>query len=147
MKHEEDCRWEMTTLEECGYRQTHHYCPHPEHACSCVKVPVSDHEPYGTCDWGDCNEEAVRWRYGDQEHGHLPVCYEHSLEAENTRLREQAEALSEALEAIIADGPICSAEDAELCHFCEGTDAHGHAGGCAWVLGQAALRAYREAKP
>lgn len=67
-----------------------------------------------------------------------------AVHAENARLREQAKGLTEALEAIIADGPLCSAEDAELCHFCEGTEAHGHAGGCAWVLGRTVLRAYKE---
>ena len=93
MNHEANCRWQMTTPEECVYRRTHHYCPHSWHACSCVKVPVSDHEPYGTCDWGDCNEEAVRWRYGDPEHGHLPVCLSHSLE-------QQAEAMQRAFDRI-----------------------------------------------
>lgn len=39
MKHDPDCRWELTTLAECEYRDTHHYCPHPEHACNC-KVPA-----------------------------------------------------------------------------------------------------------
>lgn len=26
-------------MRECEYRDTHHYCPHPEHACNC-KVPA-----------------------------------------------------------------------------------------------------------
>ena len=33
--HNQNCRWEKTTLEECEYRVTHHYCPHPEHDCTC----------------------------------------------------------------------------------------------------------------
>ena len=34
-EHRADCRWELTTPAECEYRQTHHYCPHREHACTC----------------------------------------------------------------------------------------------------------------
>ena len=34
-KHTEDCNWEKTTPEQCEYKTTHHYCPHPEHACNC----------------------------------------------------------------------------------------------------------------
>lgn len=30
-------------------------------------------EPYGTCDWGGCDEVATTWRH-DDEHGWLPVC-------------------------------------------------------------------------
>lgn len=37
MKHKAECRWERTTDAECVYRATHHYCPHPEHACDCAK--------------------------------------------------------------------------------------------------------------
>jgi hypothetical protein len=33
--HTADCRWEQTSEADCEYRATHHYCPHPEHACSC----------------------------------------------------------------------------------------------------------------
>lgn len=36
MEHDKDCRWERTTNTECEYRDTHHYCPHPEHACNCA---------------------------------------------------------------------------------------------------------------
>ena len=36
-KHQSDCQWEKTTAAECEYRETHHYCPHPEHACTCKK--------------------------------------------------------------------------------------------------------------
>jgi hypothetical protein len=39
MEHSKDCRWQITTLEQCEYRDTHHYCPHPEHACTCPAVP------------------------------------------------------------------------------------------------------------
>jgi hypothetical protein len=35
MIHKPTCRWILTTNVECEYRQTHHYCPHPEHACDC----------------------------------------------------------------------------------------------------------------
>lgn len=33
--HDPDCKWEQA---RCEYRWTHHYCPHPEHRCSCVPV-------------------------------------------------------------------------------------------------------------
>lgn len=39
MEHSKDCRWNLTTLEQCEYRDTHHYCPHPEHACTCPALP------------------------------------------------------------------------------------------------------------
>lgn len=38
--HAPDCRWLLTTPDECSYRTTHHYCPHSEHACSCPPSPV-----------------------------------------------------------------------------------------------------------
>ena len=31
-EHTTDCAW---SLADCDYKQTHHYCPHPEHACTC----------------------------------------------------------------------------------------------------------------
>lgn len=34
-EHVSGCVWERTTKTECEYRDTHHYCPHPEHACNC----------------------------------------------------------------------------------------------------------------
>ena len=33
--HTEACRWHQTTPVDCEYRTTHHYCPHPRHACDC----------------------------------------------------------------------------------------------------------------
>ncbi len=35
MKEKKSCNWEKTTVEQCEYRNTHHYCPHKEHACDC----------------------------------------------------------------------------------------------------------------
>ena len=32
MKHNKNCNWEKSS---CSYRETHEYCPHPEHACNC----------------------------------------------------------------------------------------------------------------
>ena len=32
MNHDKDCAWEKA---DCEYKATHHYCPHPEHACTC----------------------------------------------------------------------------------------------------------------
>jgi hypothetical protein len=37
--HRPDCRWQQTTPGQCEYRQTHHYCPHAEHACTCLSPP------------------------------------------------------------------------------------------------------------
>lgn len=37
-QHTLNCRWEKTQPEESWYRETHHYCPHPEHACDCNKI-------------------------------------------------------------------------------------------------------------
>lgn len=36
MNHTSNCRWQLTTPEACEYRQTHQYCPHREHRCSCM---------------------------------------------------------------------------------------------------------------
>lgn len=33
--HKPDCRWMQVRPEQCAYRATHYYCPHPEHACDC----------------------------------------------------------------------------------------------------------------
>ena len=45
--HDPDCRWQRTTLEECEYRATHFYCPHPEHACNCAAPPDRVKSDYG----------------------------------------------------------------------------------------------------
>lgn len=37
-RHAVDCVWELTTSAQCEYRDTHHYCPHSEHACTCPEV-------------------------------------------------------------------------------------------------------------
>ena len=37
-RHEEDCRWNNVNPHDCQYRETHEYCPHPEHACNCELV-------------------------------------------------------------------------------------------------------------
>lgn len=34
--HDVNCRWRRTASTECAYRDTHNYCPHPEHACTCA---------------------------------------------------------------------------------------------------------------
>lgn len=31
--HAQECNWENS--EDCEYRETHNYCPHPEHLCDC----------------------------------------------------------------------------------------------------------------
>lgn len=38
-EHTADCRWEKTTAAECEYRETHYYCPHREHECTCPPPP------------------------------------------------------------------------------------------------------------
>ncbi len=38
--HLPDCAWEQTAPDECVYRDTHHYCPHSEHACTCPPKPT-----------------------------------------------------------------------------------------------------------
>lgn len=40
------CRWSVTTPEQCEYRQTHHYCPHPEHSCDCRPRQAPRSTPY-----------------------------------------------------------------------------------------------------
>ena len=35
MEHEPSCPW---VLADCEYKATHHYCPHPEHACTCPVI-------------------------------------------------------------------------------------------------------------
>lgn len=35
--------------------------------------------PWGTCDWGDCDEVADRWRWSEDHGGWLPVCGWHDL--------------------------------------------------------------------
>lgn len=37
-QHGADCAWERTTSAECEYKDTHNYCPHPEHACTCPQI-------------------------------------------------------------------------------------------------------------
>jgi hypothetical protein len=44
MNHVPECAWERTTLADCQYRATHHYCPHPEHACTCPPRPAAADE-------------------------------------------------------------------------------------------------------
>lgn len=34
-------------------------------------------EPYGSCDWGDCDRWATAWRLSST-HGWLPVCFVHA---------------------------------------------------------------------
>lgn len=44
MIHDDTCPWARTTPDECPYRTTHNYCPHPEHACDCDAGRVSANE-------------------------------------------------------------------------------------------------------
>ena len=39
MNHDKDCAWEKA---DCEYKATHHYCPHPEHACTCTPATDAD---------------------------------------------------------------------------------------------------------
>jgi hypothetical protein len=36
-----------------------------------------DEEPYGTCDWGYCDEPATVWRWSESLGEWLPVCPDH----------------------------------------------------------------------
>jgi hypothetical protein len=40
MTHVPACRWERTTPSQCEFRESHNFCPHPEHACSCPPTPA-----------------------------------------------------------------------------------------------------------
>ena len=40
-KHHKNCNWEKA---DCSYKKTHHYCPHPEHACNCKDLRYTDDE-------------------------------------------------------------------------------------------------------
>lgn len=51
MTHLPSCRWERTTLGECEYRDTHHYCPHEEHACTCPPRPPDEPRVVGLAAW------------------------------------------------------------------------------------------------
>jgi hypothetical protein len=42
-QHDKNCVWAKTTESDCSYKSTHHYCPHPEHQCSCIKVQYASH--------------------------------------------------------------------------------------------------------
>lgn len=33
--HLKSCRW---IFIECSYKETHEYCPHPEHGCTCLRT-------------------------------------------------------------------------------------------------------------
>lgn len=35
MLHHPKCIWQTLTPQECEFRATHEYCPHPAHACTC----------------------------------------------------------------------------------------------------------------
>lgn len=66
--------------------------------------------------------------------------------AENARLREQADALADALGGVTYSGPICYPEDGGRCHWCEGKEEHGHADYCDWIRADAAFRTYLGAR-
>lgn len=66
-----------------------------------------------------------------------------STEAENARLREQAKLLVGAFDDL-THGPLCFPEDSERCHWCEGTEEHGHSEECTWLVAVRKLNAFRE---
>ncbi|MCR4340267.1 MAG: hypothetical protein NUW01_10330 [Gemmatimonadaceae bacterium] len=71
-----------------------------------------------------------------------------SCRAENARLRAQAEVLATALEENLYADPWTTDEQEIHYGFCYACDANKaenrHAPDCPWVLGEAALRAYRD---
>ncbi len=97
-------------------------------------------------------EELEEWRSlwegtdnGQEGHPERMLATIDALQAENARLREQADALADALGGVTYSGPICFPEDGGRCHWCEGKEEHGHADHCDWIRADAALRTYREA--
>ncbi len=37
MHHTANCKW---ITANCSYKETHEYCPHPEHTCTCKETEV-----------------------------------------------------------------------------------------------------------
>lgn len=62
MKHYTNCNWEKTTNTECEYRDTHHYCPHPEHACNCKDLEA---HPMHKVDRNEDGKETVTTKHED----------------------------------------------------------------------------------
>jgi hypothetical protein len=61
------------------------------------KGPLSGYQhPWGTCDWGECDEPATEWRWSESDLMHLPVCDRHSAQSEVDTLRAALRRLSEA---------------------------------------------------
>lgn len=75
-----------------------------------------------------------------------PVGMMQRVVAETDTLREQADALADALGGVTYSGPICYPEDGGRCHWCEGKEEHGHADYCDWIRGDAAFRTYLGAR-
>jgi Lar family restriction alleviation protein len=68
--HQPSCRWERTTEYECEYRATHHYCPHPEHACTCPPAggsPGAETPPLKPCPF--CGEETTEESFVNENEG------------------------------------------------------------------------------
>lgn len=48
------------------------------------------------------------------------------------------------LRRVVETGPLCFPEDAGRCHWCEGTEEHGHSEECTWLVAVRKLNAFRE---
>lgn len=81
------CRCDHSENEHGNSGCHHHAEPLPgiSARCSCIVfveagLPEESLEPpYGTCDWGRCDEEVYGWRYWRPMRRWLPVCYSHML--------------------------------------------------------------------
>lgn len=100
MAHQPDCQWQRTTTAECDYRTTHHYCPHPEHACTCTRPSPKQHHP------------AVQHLLSLFDYAHLPL----TLQQISAPIHDIAHTMANSLES----GPELSVG---LRHLLDGKDA------------------------
>jgi hypothetical protein len=117
--HHPDCRWERAT---CEYRETHHYCPHPEHSCNCreLRTDTPARPDAGTTlEWrlrdntcegyfyaGHCEpgcEQSCGLQYEAADEIARLTAEQERLEAENAALRLTIYELMEDLEAEIRE--------------------------------------------
>ena len=95
--HQPGCQWLATTPAECAFRATHHFCPHPEHRCTC---PPKQHHP------------AVQHLLKQFRYEHLP----HSLQQISRPIHDLAHQMADTLQS----GPELSVG---LRHLLDGKDA------------------------
>jgi hypothetical protein len=103
--HTANCRWQRTTIGQCEYRETHNYCPHPEHACDCRGETWScecehtreDHDAEGRCCvlGPSCVCDNPTLLRGASQPGEAPIVpgAGRAVEEENAALRQVRDAL------------------------------------------------------